>query len=95
VKIHPSSIPARLYKYERLVPHLLRHSLFHQSASLELQLEKKREREREEREREREREMHFLERTFYICLSYLLALYWLSILRNFLLGFLPHEDFPG
>jgi hypothetical protein len=24
-----------------------------------------------------------------------LALYWLSILRNFLLGFLPHEGFPG
>jgi hypothetical protein len=46
-------------------------------------------------EEEREREEHFLERTFCICLSYLLALYWLSILRKFLLGFLPHEGFPG
>jgi hypothetical protein len=43
----------------------------------------------------REREVHSWERTFCICLSYLLALYWLSILRNFLLGFLPHEGFPG
>jgi hypothetical protein len=24
-----------------------------------------------------------------------LALYWISILRKFLLGFLPHEGFPG
>jgi hypothetical protein len=24
-----------------------------------------------------------------------LELYWLSILRKFLLGFLPHEGFPG
>jgi hypothetical protein len=46
-----------------------------------------------EERREREREAHSWESTFYICLSYLLALYWLSILRKFLLGFLPHEGF--
>jgi hypothetical protein len=64
--------------------------LFIEKQVSELQLEKR------ERERERERERGaFLERTFYICLSYLLALYWLSILRKFLLGLLPHEGFPG
>jgi hypothetical protein len=67
------------------VPHLDTHSLVHQSASLELQLEKKEERERGT----------FLGEDFLYCLSYLLALYWLSILRKFLLGFLPHEGFPG
>ena len=43
----------------------------------------------------REREAHSWERTFCICLSYLLALYWLSIVRKILLGFLPLEGFPG
>ena len=43
----------------------------------------------------REREAHTWERTFYIVWFILLALYWLSILRKFLLGFLSHEDFPG
>jgi hypothetical protein len=41
------------------------------------------------REREREREAHIWERTFYTCLSYLLALYWLSILRKFCWVFCP------
>jgi hypothetical protein len=49
----------------------------------------------EEEGREREREVHSWERTFCICFSYLLALYWLSILRKFLLGFLPHEGVSG
>jgi hypothetical protein len=39
--------------------------------------------------REREREGHFWERTFCICLSYLLALYWLSIIRKFCWVFSP------
>jgi hypothetical protein len=30
-----------------------------------------------------------------VFLVIVLALYWLSILRKFLLGFLPHEGFPG
>jgi hypothetical protein len=46
-------------------------------------------------EERREREAHSCERTFCICLSYLLALYLISILRKFLLGFLPHEGFLG
>jgi hypothetical protein len=33
--------------------------------------------------RERERKAHLWERNFYTCLSYLLELYWLSILRKF------------
>jgi hypothetical protein len=37
----------------------------------------------------REREAHSWERTFCICLSYLLALYWLSILRKFCWVFSP------
>jgi hypothetical protein len=37
----------------------------------------------------REKEAHSWERTFYICLSYLLALYWLSILRKFCWVFSP------
>jgi hypothetical protein len=44
---------------------------------LELQLEK------------REREAHLWERTFCTCLSYLLALYWLSIIRKFCWVFCP------
>jgi hypothetical protein len=39
--------------------------------------------------REREREAHSWERTFCICLSYLLALYWLSIIRKFYWVFSP------
>jgi hypothetical protein len=39
--------------------------------------------------REREREVHILERTFCTCLSYLLALYWLSIIRKFCWVFFP------
>jgi hypothetical protein len=39
--------------------------------------------------REREREAHLWERTFCTCLSYLLALYWLSILRKFCWVFCP------
>jgi hypothetical protein len=49
---------------------------------------RERERERGERERERER-AHLWERTFCICLSYLLALYWLSIIRKFCWVFSP------
>jgi hypothetical protein len=37
----------------------------------------------------REREAHIWERTFCTCLSYLLALYWLSIIRKFCLVFFP------
>ena len=37
----------------------------------------------------REREAHSWERTFCICLSYLLALYWLSIIRKFCWVFCP------
>jgi hypothetical protein len=40
-------------------------------------------------EREREREAHLWERTFCTCLSYLLALYWLSIIRKFCWVFCP------
>jgi hypothetical protein len=40
------------------------------------------------RERERER-VHLWERTFCTCLSYLLALYWLSIIRKFCWVFFP------
>ena len=42
----------------------------------------------------REREAHSWERTFCIVWFNLLALYWLSILKNFLWGFLHHEGFP-
>ena len=41
--------------------------------------------------REREREAHLWERTFCTCLSYLLALYWLSILRKFCWVFFPYR----
>jgi hypothetical protein len=58
----------------------LRHThLFTEEQVSELQLEK----------REREREAHSWERTFCICLSYLLALYWLSIIRKFCWVFSP------
>jgi hypothetical protein len=67
------------------VPHLFTHSLVHQSTSLELQLDKKEERERRTT----------WERNFYSVWFILLALYWLSILRKFLLDFLPREGFPG
>jgi len=66
------------------MPHLFTQSLVHQSGSLELVGEEG-----------REREARTWERTFCIVWFILLALYWLSILRNFLLGFLPHEGFPG
>jgi hypothetical protein len=59
----------------------LRHTLtcsFERQVS-ELQLEK----------REREREAYLWERTFCTCLSYLLALYWLSIIRKFCWVFCP------
>ena len=39
--------------------------------------------------RERERHTHSFERTFCICLSYILALYWLSIIRKFWWVFSP------
>jgi hypothetical protein len=39
--------------------------------------------------REREREAHLWERTFCNCLSYLFALYWLSIIRKFCWVFFP------
>jgi hypothetical protein len=39
--------------------------------------------------REREREVHIWERNFCTCLSYLLELYWLSILRKFCWVFFP------
>ena len=44
---------------------------------------------------EGERVEHIWERIFYISLRYLLVLYWLFIIRKFLLGFLPLEGFPG
>jgi len=55
---------------------------------LELQLEKK-------RESEREREVHYLGEEFLYFLVYSLGIVLASILRKFLLGFLPHEGFPG
>jgi hypothetical protein len=69
-----------LYKYERLVPHLFRHSLFHQSASLELQLEKKK--------RERERDALLGEDFLYLfelSLGTVLAIY----IKEFFVGFSP------
>jgi hypothetical protein len=58
----------------------LRHThLFIENQVSEPQLEK----------REKEREAHSWKRTFCICLCYLLALYWLYIIRNFCWVFSP------
>jgi hypothetical protein len=62
------------------VPHLDTHSLVHFERQVsEMQLEKI----------EREREAHIWERNFCTCLSYLLAFYWVSIIRKFCWVFCP------
>jgi hypothetical protein len=60
------------------VPHLDTPHLLIESQVLELQLEK-----------ERERVVQLWERIFCIRLSYLLGLYWLSIIRKFCWVFFP------
>jgi hypothetical protein len=66
------------------MPHSDTHSLVHQSTSSELQLEKKEERER-----------HIVGEEFLYLFDLSLGIVLTIYIKYVLLGFLPHEGFPG
>jgi hypothetical protein len=85
VKRHNPSTISHLYLYVRLMSHL--HTLTHSSSVHILKANAV--------AGGRRRETHAQSWFVFGVLVLVLALYWKSIIEEFLLGFLPHEGFPG